>query len=135
MFLRRAGGLAISMLLLQLNFASSDLACAKHGESAEASHHDAASEQQTIQKADHDHGQASPGSAGHDHEPADTSDSCEIPAQRDCCQALASCSMTLGLTGSSSAAQAAVAHSAIASAAAEAPAYLIRAPEPPPPKA
>ncbi|MEX2111007.1 MAG: hypothetical protein WD802_10415 [Gemmatimonadaceae bacterium] len=137
MILRRMAGLAISTLLLQLNFASSDLVCAKHtGESAEAIHHDATGQQAPASKPDHDHGtEVLPAEAERDHEPTDAGKPCTIPAQRDCCQALVSCSMTLGLTASNSAAGVAVAHSAIAPSAAEAPAYLIRAPEPPPPKA
>jgi hypothetical protein len=135
---RRITGLAISVLLLQLNFASSDLVCAKHtGESADTIHHDATDRQATAPKSDHDHdhGQARPGTANRDQEPADAGKPCEIPAQSDCCQALVSCSMTLGLTASNSAAGVAVAHFAIAPSAAEAPTYLIGAPEPPPPKA
>jgi hypothetical protein len=133
---RRIAGLVISVLLLQLNFASSDLLCAKHtGESADTIHHDAPERPATGPKPDHDHGQASPGTANRDQEPTDAGKPCEIPAQSDCCEALVSCSMTLGLTASNSAAGVAVAHFAIALSAAEAPAYLIRAPEPPPPKA
>lgn len=123
------------MLLLQLNFASSDLVCAKHeGKSAEAIHHSAA-DQGATQKLDHDHGQATSGSADRDREPTDAGKPCEIPVQSDCCQALASCSMTLGDIASDSATEAPVEHYAVAAATSEAPAYLIRAPEPPPPKA
>ena len=136
MISRRIAGLVISVLLLQLNFASSDLVCAKRtGESADAIHHDTADKQGAASKSGHDHGQASPGTANRDQEPTDAGKPCEIPAQSDCCEALVSCSMTLGLTASNSAAGVAVAHFAIALSAAEAPAYLIPAPEPPPPKA
>jgi hypothetical protein len=124
MILRRIAGLTISVLLLQLNFTSSDLACAKHdAQSTEVPHH-AATDQQAMAEA-----------IEHHHQPTDASKPCEIPAQSDCCQALVSCSMTLGVAPSGSPAGLAVAHFPIAPSAAEAPAYLIRAPEPPPPKA
>ncbi len=133
---RRIAGLAISMLLLQLNVASSDLVCAKHkGESAEATDRAATAQQAPAPTPDHDHGRFAPGTADHDQEPTDEARPCEIPAQSDCCQALASCSMTLGYAASNSTARVAVAHFAIAPSVTEAPAYLIHAPEPPPPKA
>lgn len=124
MILRRIAGLAISTLLVQLNFASSDLACAKHErQSPEAVHHVPVDHQVTAEAMDHE------------HQPVDKSEPCEIPAQSDCCQALVSCAMTLGLAASSSGTASDAAHFAIGAFAAEAPAYLIRPPEPPPPKA
>lgn len=124
------------MMLLQLNFVSSDLVCAKHNEEAAgAIHHDASGQLSLVSTPDHDHGQAIPGTAEREHEPTNPGKPCEIPAQSDCCQALVSCSMTLGLTASNAAQRVAVAHFAIAPSTAEAPAYLIHSPEPPPPKA
>jgi hypothetical protein len=82
---RRLAALATAMLLLRLNFVAVDLTCAQHDPANAAT---------------------SGHAVGHDHhasvllDDADSrvnpSESCDVPVRSDCCQALASCSVTIG---------------------------------------
>lgn len=121
--LRRIAGVTVGLLLLQLNLASGASACAEHSGQSSAPF---------LQ------GTMVPGAAGtehHEHEPRDERAPCEIPSPGDCCLAVASCSITFASGSSGAPAEVDVLHLTIESLADRAPAYLIRPPEPPPPKA
>jgi hypothetical protein len=122
--LRRLTGFVTSLLMLQLSFAASDLACARHdGERSPVSSNDA---------EHHGHASASV------HQAADTldeSDSCEIPAQRDCCAALASCGPSMGMLAATRVAQTHAIALRVDVSDTGKPLSLTAAPEPPPPKA
>src|SRR5256885_15980139 len=118
--LRRLTALALSALTLQLNVRAIDLVCAKHeGSAAKVAEHSSSHEMAAESHAGHD--------ATHKKQ------SCEIPASRDCCQAVTSCAMTLAISETSSSA-AFISERELISAHLVVPASLIRAPEPPPPR-
>jgi hypothetical protein len=122
MFARRISAALTAALLLRLNVVAVDGACAKH-ETEHASH-----EQQAAQV--HDHG----GHGGHEEAPSPPADSCEVPQQRDCCQALASCGLTLGDSDIERDVALAGGETQRSALGAQRPASLNYAPEPPPPK-
>jgi len=72
--------------------------------------------------------------AGHNSATTE-SKGCETPAQPDCCQALVTCSMLLGLDSASVFAGTLVSHGHMVIAAQSRPISRVTAPEPPPPKA
>ena len=109
--------------MLLLNVERADLVCATHGEHARASGH-------TEHHASaHSHAVADVGRLAAD------SDQCQTPAQPDCCEALVSCSMILGLTDEREMSSAMQQHPGIVVAISTAPHSRNTAPEPPPPKA
>jgi hypothetical protein len=73
------------MLLLRLNFVAADLTCAQH---------DPANAASSEHVGGHDH-HASVLVDGADSR-INPSESCDVPVRSDCCQALASCSVTIG---------------------------------------
>ena len=108
--------------MLYLNVDRADLVCAKH--SRGATRHSA--------QVSHAHQHAMP--AGHGSATTE-SKGCETPAQADCCQALVTCSMLLGLDSGSVSAGTLVSHGHMVIAAQSRPISRVTAPEPPPPKA
>jgi hypothetical protein len=82
--MRRLTGLLTSLLLLHLTFVGADLPCAKHGVHR-------AAPAAPSEPSSHDGHHAPPRSerTGHD----DTS--CEVPTLPACCQALASCGVSI----------------------------------------
>src|SRR2546423_3104405 len=118
--LRRLTALALGALTLQLNLRAIDLVCAKHeGSAAKVAEHSSSHEMAADSHASH----------GVTHK----KQSCEIPASRDCCQAVTSCAMTLAISETSSPAPL-LNEREVVSARLIVPASLIRAPEPPPPR-
>jgi hypothetical protein len=119
--MRRLTGLLTSLLLFHLTLVGADLTCAKHGVQG-AAHAD------TSPHAEH-HAPPRPAETGHD----DTS--CEVPTVPACCQALASCG--LSLVGNPSAESGDLSHLApgVLSAADDTPTSWTLEPDPPPPKA
>jgi hypothetical protein len=111
----------MSGFLLHLNLQAADAPCARHsarsvGESASA------------HPARHAH------HAGSARDAINTKTPCEIPAQPNCCQALASCSMNALASGARSAPLPNGA-SAISQMVREIPVSPVASPDPPPPKA
>jgi hypothetical protein len=109
--------------MLHLNVVRADAACATHEMSAGQ---DAPTQ--------HDMGGVH---EGHDSSPADgaaDAADCKTPAQEDCCEALASCSLVLGADDAAVAAPTALPHLGVLTAPADMPLSRVAAPEPPPPK-
>ena len=122
--LRRLAGAVMAMLLMQPNLGLRDLSCAtREGNAADAAHHAAPG------------GQPRAAASHTSTETAAEKTSCDLPMKRDCCQAFSSCSVAFEFSSAVAVAPLAVHARAIAGPAAGPPAYLIRAPEPPPPKA
>jgi hypothetical protein len=71
----------------------------------------------------------------HDHGPADQPTPCESSDKSDCCQAMDSCSSSSAIRAAHASESAPATYRSIPDFGARAPAYLIRPPEPPPPKA
>jgi len=120
--IRRLVGLTLAAAMLQVNIARADSVCADHAHMAS----------QTT-PAEHAH-------SGHHHMSASaktvaSDKDCETPAQRDCCQALVSCSIVLGLDDGSRTFDLATSHDRVAVTAQTAPISRVTAPEPPPPRA
>jgi hypothetical protein len=121
--LRRLAGAVMSVLLLQPNLGSRDLSCGTHeGDAAVAAHHVAPD---GPQRAGGLHASA---------EPVPEEAPCDMPIKRDCCQTFSSCSVAFEFSSTAVVAPLAVHAPAIAAPAGRPPAYLIRPPEPPPPK-
>lgn len=120
---RRLAALGLWGLMAQLNFRAADLVCAKHGGESPTAH--------TAESSQH-HSMAMP--TDHDSKATDENKSCEIPATRDCCQAIASCAVAFGIAGDISSNAAAIGDADAPRSADQTLASLIRAPEPPPPK-
>jgi hypothetical protein len=119
---RRLSGILLAGFMLHLNVERADLACAAHPDHA------------TPAPAAHAH-------AGHHHAVANAehggvaeSESCQTPTQPDCCQALASCSLVLGIDDAPMSVSATQSHSAVLAGAGSAPSSRLIAPDPPPPK-
>jgi predicted NBD/HSP70 family sugar kinase len=123
--IRQLIGAALAASLLHLNVERADLVCATHHERPEAA----------PAQPEHPHGghHNAPHAAG-DHA-ASSAESCETPAQPDCCQALVSCSTLLGLDDAGSLSAPAEPHDVTVAALQNRPASRNTAPEPPPPKA
>jgi hypothetical protein len=120
--LRRMIGLALGAFMLHLNVERADLACATHSHGMPASEH-------SEHAMDGHHG-AAPESA-----PSDSHEDCPTPAQTDCCQTMVSCSIGASLSAERDVAEMEIAHAAVMPVAQSHPTSLIRAPEPPPPRA
>ena len=123
MIARRFAALLLAPLMLQLNFRLSDLVCSRHNGAATA--------HGEMNSAEH-HGTPMP--SDNTHDAVGEKQSCEIPATRDCCQALVSCALTLGLESAASPTRIPLDHASASSLSARAPASEVQAPEPPPPK-
>lgn len=125
--IRRLTAAATWVLLLHLNLitlVASDLVCARHHEMSAgampAAVHPRATPNTVARES---------GVTDGDHQP------CEIPSRADCCRAMASCSVSVGLAPSKLAASPTDVRAAVITARADAPLSFAVAPEPPPPKA
>jgi hypothetical protein len=122
--MRRLTGLLTSLLLLHLTLVAADLTCAKHGVHG-AAH---ASQSDGSSHAEH-HAPAAPDAPGHDET------SCEVPTLPACCQALASCGVSIAgerLAGSGGPSHLAA---GVLSGTDDMPTSWTLEPDPPPPKA
>jgi hypothetical protein len=118
---RRSIALLLSAALIHLSAARADAACAQHGERsgpAPRAHAEAAA---------HGEHHANSAAATPDEE------TCDTPMLPECCQALATCSMTLG-EGSLSLVQSHPLHTSVIAALDKAPVSVVASPDPPPPR-
>jgi hypothetical protein len=129
--MRRVTALLTSLFLLHLILVGADLTCTKHGAqtAGAVAHTEMSSHEGDVGHANH-HGPVQPAGSRH----ADDR-SCEIPTLPACCQALASCGVTIA--GNSSADASDLSHLAagVVGVADGAPASWTLEPDPPPPKA
>ena len=123
--MRRLTGLLTSLLLLHLTLVGADLTCAKHGVHG-AAH---VSQAGTSPHAGHHHGPPQP--AGADEN--DTS--CEVPTLPACCQALASCGVSIADEQSAESGDLSHLALGVLPGADDIPASWTLEPDPPPPKA
>jgi hypothetical protein len=117
--IHRLIGLALGAFMHLLNVERADLACGRHVPASASSHHPT-------------HG------AAHHHAPshgARDSENCQTPAQQDCCQALASCSVVMAAGDAIVPVQPTTSHHGAGAVALMEPHSRVSAPEPPPPKA
>ena len=119
--LRRMAGLLMSGFLLHLNLQAADATCAHHSVRG-------VRESATSHSARHAY------HAGSARDAINTETPCEIPAQPNCCQALASCSMVALASGARSTALPNT-PGAISQMVSEIPTSPVASPDPPPPKA
>ena len=121
--MNRVAALMLAVPLLQLNVLRADLACSSH---------DRADHSAQVESANHaSEAHALHGAGEHSGAPADDGDT---PGQPQCCQALASCSIVLGLDDDASFERCGRTHAGVASVLAEMPHSRAAAPDPPPPK-
>jgi hypothetical protein len=119
--IRRAIGLALGAFMLLLNVERADLVCAKHaGRAPMAMHHGLTPDAQRHSTT---------------HHAGTGADECQTPSQPDCCSALASCSVMIGLFSDDGAASVVGRHALAFAVAVSDPASRNVAPEPPPPRA
>lgn len=118
MIARRIAALFVMLLMAHLDIARAYAACAR--ETTHAADHT---------KMSHDH--ASMSSA--QMPPAPNSSS--VPSQAECCRAMASCVMSLALSGDTAMSDLSLERSSIVPSVLGTPASLVFAPEPPPPRA
>ena len=123
MTVRRFTALGIAALMLHLNVVRADAACAAHavpaGQGAPMQHGMAG------MHGSHDVNMST-GIAG--------DASCDTPAQKDCCQAMTSCSPVLGFGGETQVASWVPSHDAAGARFSMRPLSRNTAPEPPPPR-
>ena len=121
--IRRLTAIATWVLLLHLNLIASDLVCAQHRERSSPAtevmpqHHAPAGVTRASSMTESD------------------KDTCQVPARADCCHAMASCTVSLGLASSPLDAALPTMVGAAATVSLDAPISFAFAPEPPPPKA
>jgi hypothetical protein len=121
--IRRLTAIATWVLLLHLNLIASDLVCAQHHETSNA-----AVEVMTQHHA--------PAGVTHASGVTDAEkDGCQVPARSDCCHAMASCAVSLGLGASQNDVAPPTIRCARAPGSVDAPISFAFAPDPPPPKA
>jgi hypothetical protein len=121
--MRRALALLLVGPLLHLNVVRADTACATHPAEAAAA---PAREPGSDAQAHHQHGAPAP---------ATDEESCEVPAQVECCQALASCGPTLGGDPASADHGLTTDRHGVPATQRTLPLSATAAPEPPPPRA
>ena len=127
--IRRVAGLALGAFMLHLNVVRADLTCATHS-------HDRSSQDRSSHSA-HEHGApaSSHSMSMHAEHAVTSTESCDAPVQVDCCSALVTCSVALGLNTHASWLSAMTSHDLVDTVAQNAPLSRTGAPEPPPPKA
>jgi hypothetical protein len=122
--IRRVTAIAAWVLLLHLNLVASDLVCSTHHESADGA---------TPSAMQHHVGMT------HTSQISDVSESgkapCTVPARTDCCRAMMSCAVSIGVMTATAPHAPSARHSAVADSPAQCPTSRTRAPETPPPKA
>jgi len=120
--IRRLTAIATWVLLLHLNLIASDLVCAQHHETSHAAteampqHHAPTGVTRASSVTDGD------------------KDACQVPGRADCCHAMASCTVSLGLGSSPLDVAPPTVIGSGASVSLDAPISVVFAPEPPPPK-
>lgn len=118
--LRRLLALVLSASLLHLSSARADAVCTEHGTTPDTT----PTAHETTVPSDH-----------HAHSAAAIDDeACETPALPECCQALATCSTTLGSQATQRVDQSRLLHVSVIAALQRAPASRVATPDPPPPK-
>ena len=85
-------GILTAILMVHLTLVGSDRVCADHGV---AGPHPASSERSSEDAPDHDHHGATSADAGADD------DECRMPTRPRCCEALASCSVSVDVSSGS----------------------------------
>jgi hypothetical protein len=122
--MRRLTGLLTSLLLFHLTLVGADLTCAKHGVQG-AAH---VSQADVSPHADH-HAPPRHDAPSHD----DTS--CQVPTLPACCQALASCGVSIAVERSTESGELSHLLAGVLAAADDTPTSWTLEPDPPPPKA
>jgi hypothetical protein len=122
--MRRLTSLLTSLLLFHLTLIGADLACTKHGVQR-AAH---VSQADASLHADH-HAPPRPDAPGHD----DTT--CEVPTLPGCCQALASCGVSIAAERSTESGDLSHLPAGVLYGADDTPTSWTLEPDPPPPKA
>jgi|SRR5688572_7071133 len=118
--LRRLLALVLSASLLHLSSTRADAVCIEHGSAPAAT----PTAHETTVPSDH-----------HAHSAEAIEDeACETPALPECCQALATCSTTLGSQATQRVDQSRLLHVSVIVALQRAPASRVATPDPPPPK-
>ncbi len=137
MLLRRLVAIVIAFTMLHLSVVSGDAACAGHGSNrvtrGSAARGDA-------MHAHHESRSASHMAMSHEAHVTATSDGlasppCETPVQPRCCEGVAGCSATVVITEPASLTSPLPDVERAVNAGMDAPAFVLAAPEPPPPKA
>ena len=118
---RRFIALIVSAALLHLSSARADAVCVQHDAHAGAT---AGAHQESTGPL-HDHADAAK---------SIDDEACETPTLPECCQALATCSTTLGDQGSLRVDHSYSLHASVDAALESAPLSRVASPEPPPPK-
>jgi hypothetical protein len=120
---RRLTGITTWVLLLRLNFVASDLVCARH--------HEMRDEVMPSMMQHHAPTNGTPNSGVTDGD----NEACRVPARVDCCHAMASCAVTLGIGALPLALQPLTVCAAAATRGSGIPISFAVPPDPPPPKA
>jgi hypothetical protein len=123
--MRRLSGVLLAGFMLHLNVERADLACAAHTDHVT---------RVTPAPAAHVHDGHHHAMAGAEHGAATESESCQTPTQPDCCQALASCSLVLGMDDAPMLVRSSQSHILVLAGVQSAPLSRLAAPDPPPPK-
>ena len=120
---RRIAGVVFSVLLMQLNLGPREVECTKH----------AAHGAEAVDSAGQHRGSHETTHTGHEN--SDDPARCDTSDAGACCDSPGSCSTTVAVRSSVAAVDPTPAYHSVDAFGATAPAYLIRAPELPPPKA
>ena len=119
--MKRVVTLLLAAPLLNLNAQRADAACARH------------------QHAPVEHAAPAPAHAAHaaapTSEPSPADEECETPAQKDCCHAVVTCSLDLGLRDPDETMKSHASGAEPRDSSGDVPASRVYAPEPPPPRA
>jgi len=122
--IRRVTAIAVWVLLLHLNLVASDLVCSTHHESANGATPSAMQHQVGVTHASQISDVPETGKAP-----------CKVPARTDCCRAMISCAVSVGVATATAQDAPSPRHSAVADAPTQRPTSRTRAPDTPPPKA
>jgi len=114
----------LSALMLHLTLVGADWTCARHGDTSGLSAMSAMSHEMGALTAN-----ASPVAA------ESSNQACDTPIQPECCRAMTSCSVTFGLGDELHPSSPPPVRESLRPGSVSAPASLIVAPDPPPPKA
>jgi hypothetical protein len=123
--MRRLTGILTSLLLFHLTLVGADLACAKHG-----LHHASSSARADRGGHEQHHQHATQSDI-----PARDDASCEVPTLPACCQALASCGMSLAGNAATGGSDVLLIAGRVRTVADDVPPSWSLEPEPPPPRA
>jgi hypothetical protein len=118
--MKRIAALLLAIPLLQLNALRAEIACGRH---------DAANHTEVVAH-EGAHANHAPQQGTHTQE-----ESSDVPAQSECCQALASCSLAFGMDAVASSTATPKGRDTLIVALTDIPLSRIAPPDPPPPKA